>query len=82
MGDLRDNKLHKPETAPFSSHPIGIYLREFNNRNTRSMCEICSKLTAKTAERRGIVLVSLLLTLNIVSLLLTLNMLLPAGQAS
>ena len=33
-----------------------------NNRNTRTMCEICSKLTIKTPERR---LVSLLLTLNI-----------------
>ena len=31
-----------------------------NNKNTRKMCEICSKFTIKTRER-----VSLLLTLNI-----------------
>ena len=35
--------------------PAGIYLLEINNRNTRTGCEICSKLT----------MVSLLLTLNI-----------------
>ena len=33
------------------------YLLKVNNRNTRTMCEICSKLTI------GVVLVSLLLTL-------------------
>ena len=29
-----------------------IYLFKFNNRNTRKRCEICSKLTIKTPERR------------------------------
>ena len=28
------------------------YLLKVNNRNTRAMCEICSKLTIKTPERR------------------------------
>ena len=58
----------------------GIYLFKVNNRSTRTMCEICSKLTLKTPERRHwrrsgvfifnfeqislIVLVFLLLTLN------------------
>ena len=32
--------------------PANIYLFEVNNRNTRKMCEICSKLTIKTPERR------------------------------
>ena len=32
--------------------PAGIYLLKANNRNTRSRCEICSKLTLKTPERR------------------------------
>ena len=41
-------------------NPAGIYLLKVNNRNTRTSCEICSKLTKKT-----LVLVSLLLTLNI-----------------
>ena len=33
-------------------NPAGIYLFKVNNRNTRTRCEICSKLTIKTAERR------------------------------
>ena len=32
--------------------PAGIYLLKVNNRNTRTRCEICSKLTIKTLERR------------------------------
>ena len=39
-------------------NPVGIYLLNVNNRNTRKRCEICSELTIKT-------LVSLLVTLNI-----------------
>ena len=34
--------------------PAGIYLLKFNNRNTRTRCEICSKLTIKTPERQHI----------------------------
>ena len=60
--------------------PVGIYLLKVNNINTRTSCEICSKLTINIPERRhwlcyGIfianfenisqfVLVFLLLTLN------------------
>ena len=32
--------------------PANIYLVKVNNRNTRKRCEICSKLTIKTPERR------------------------------
>ena len=32
--------------------PANIYLFEFNNRNTRKSCKVCSKLTIKTLERR------------------------------
>ena len=32
--------------------PASIYLHKVNNRNTRKRCEICSKLTIKTPERR------------------------------
>ena len=32
--------------------PVNIYLFKVNNRRTRKMCEICSKLTIKTPERR------------------------------
>ena len=31
----------------FSIYPAGIYLLKVNNRNTRTRCEICSKLTIK-----------------------------------
>ena len=34
------------------SYPANIYLFKVNNRNTRKRCEICSKLTIKTLERR------------------------------
>ena len=45
--------------------PIDIYLFKFNNGNTRTMCEICSKLTIQTSNTSiDIVLESLLLTLN------------------
>ena len=30
----------------------GIYLFKVNNENTITMCEVCSKLTIKTPERR------------------------------
>ena len=30
----------------------GIYLLKVNNRNTRTRCEICSKLTIKTLEQK------------------------------
>ena len=32
--------------------PVGIYLLKVNDRNTRTRCEICSKLTIKTPVRR------------------------------
>ena len=32
-------------------YPAGNYMLKVNNRNTRTRCEICSKLTIKTPER-------------------------------
>ena len=34
------------------TRPAGNYLLKFNNRNSRTRCEICSKLTIKTVEQR------------------------------
>ena len=31
--------------------PVGNYMFNVNNRNTRTRCEICSKLTIKTPDR-------------------------------
>ena len=63
------------------SVPAGIYLLKVNNRNTRTRCEICSKLTIKTSERRqwrrsGVFIVNFenIPHLPAVFLLLTLNM--------
>ena len=36
----------------YGPNPAGNYLLKVNNRNTRKRCEICSKLTIKTPERR------------------------------
>ena len=33
-------------------YPAGNYIFKVNNRNTRTRCETCSKLTIKTPERR------------------------------
>ena len=51
--------LKKEESLTYSNFclnnvqiPAGIYLLKVNNRNTRTRCEICSKLTIKTPERR------------------------------
>ena len=35
-----------------NSYPANIYLFKVNKRNSRKRCEICSKLSIKTAERR------------------------------
>ena len=36
----------------FKLLPANIYMFKVHNRNTRKWCEICSKLTAETPERR------------------------------
>ena len=47
------------------SNPASIYVLNFNNKNTRKKCFICSKLTTNILkESIGFVLVSLFLTLN------------------
>ena len=35
-----------------AGNPANIYLFKVNNRSTRKRCEICSKITVKTPERR------------------------------
>ena len=64
----------------------GNYMFKVNNRNTRRRCEICSKLTIKTPERRhwcrsGVFIVNFEHTshLLLVLLLLTLSRQMPAG---
>ena len=49
---LRPGKLKNQNLAYSSYIPAGNYMFKVNNRNTRTRCEICSKLTIKTPERR------------------------------
>ena len=85
---LRRNLINRLETYVLiiekvlaSLFPADIYLLKVNNRNTRTRCEICSKLTIKTPERRhwrrsGFFIVNFehISHLVVVFLLLTLNM--------
>ena len=45
----KQNTIIKNNNITF---PVNIYLFKVNKRNTRKRCEICSKLTIKTPERR------------------------------
>ena len=65
----------------FDIFKVGIYLLKVNNRNSRTRCEICSKLTIEIPERRqwrrtGIFIINFEHTshLFLLFLLLTLNM--------
>ena len=57
-------------------YPAGIYRLKVNNRNTRTRCEISSKLTIKTPDCSGVFMVNFkhILHLVLVLLLLALNM--------
>ena len=43
---------HFTNSSSQNTIPTGNYMFKVNNRNTRTRCEICSKLTIKTPERR------------------------------
>ena len=67
--------------------PVGIYLFKVNNRNIRR-CEICSKLTRKTPERRqwrrsGVFIVNFehISLFVLIFLLLTWSTQMPTGNA-
>ena len=63
--------------------PAGNYMFKVNNKNTRTSCEICSKLTIKTPERwrSGVFIVNFEHVSHLVQLfsLLTLRRQMPAG---
>ena len=69
--------------------PAGMYLLKVNNINTRTRCEVCSKLRIKIPELRhwrrfGIFIVNFehISRLVLVFLLLALNMQVPTGQST
>ena len=49
---VNKNEIDGKDNHKFVSYPASIYMLKVNNRNTRTRCEICSKLTIKTPERR------------------------------
>ena len=66
--------------------PVGQYMFKVDNRNNRKRCEICSKLTTKTLERRYgrhsdvfIVGFEHILNLVLIFLLVTLSRQMPTG---
>ena len=40
-----DKVDYNNDTDPLDDNPAGIYMFKVNNRNTRTRCKICSKLT-------------------------------------
>ena len=52
LNDLLTSEVDRGMIARIIYNPTGIYMLKVNNRNTRTRCEICSKLTIKTPERR------------------------------
>ena len=42
-----------------TNKPVGNHMFKVNNKNTRTRCQICSKLTIKTPERRRVFIVNL-----------------------
>ena len=87
FGFIQEIKLfQKIIFALFIVFPSGIYLFKVGNRHTRTMCEICSKLTVKTPELRhwprAVVLIvhfEQIEHIVLVFLLLTLNKYMPGG---
>ena len=50
---LNNNKITTVKVSSVkSAFPPGIYLSKVNNRNTKTKCEICSKLATKKPGRR------------------------------
>ena len=85
FNDFYFSALTAVNFTSWSAIPADIYFLKVNNRNTRTMCEIYSKLTIKPPERRywrrsGVFIVNFehISHLVAVFLLLSLNMQLPA----
>ena len=49
---LKFHGIGRTLPTSFGIYPTGNYMIEVNNRNTRTRCEICSRLTIQTPEQR------------------------------
>ena len=86
---INKNWLAAIDVINDSKNPAGIYVLKVNNRNTRTRCEISSKLIIKTPKqgpwrRSGVFIVNFedISHLVLVFLLLTFNIQLPTENAS
>ena len=52
MRQINSFDQFKRSVRQWVSNPAGNYMFKVTNKNTRARCEICSKLTIKTPERR------------------------------
>ena len=52
INKIKDYFVPEIKEKELRSKRLPIYGLKVNNRNTRTRCEICSKLTKKTPERR------------------------------
>ena len=50
--DDKKESVKQYQKEKYCIYPAGNYMFKLNNRDTRTRCEICSKLTIKTPERR------------------------------
>ena len=51
-----NDDFHSTILKPFQLDPAGNYMFKVNNRNTRTRCETCSKLTKEIPEPRMLIL--------------------------
>ena len=68
--DLHNSFCYTQKSTKDKYTPAGNYMFKVNNRNIRARCEICSKLTIKTPERRHLRLKSWHFSLKSVTYLL------------
>ena len=47
---LKNMENYEKTNRENKAYPAGNYLSKFNNKNTKTRCEICSKLTIKIPE--------------------------------
>ena len=49
---VKEWQIDEIQLTHFKPIPTDIYMFKLNNKNNRTICEICLKLTIKTPERR------------------------------
>ena len=50
FSEVQPGSLQTSKIENYATTPVGNYMFKVSNRNTRTRCEMCSKLTIKTPE--------------------------------